>query len=198
VAFPRRLLNPGEVVVVDVHQHWWYLSAPAAALVAALAGGIAALSVSAPEAVDAIVLAVLLVALVWLLARYLKWITISLVVTSRRVVWRRGILRRRTREIPLEHLSDISVAQSLWERTIGAGSLVLESAGRESREVFPCLPHPAGIQNEIYNQMDSRAMAGPGGLSVPEQLEKLDDLRRRGVISDAEFDAEKDRLLDRR
>ena len=34
-------------------------------------------------------------------------------------------------------------------------------------------------------------------LSVPEQLEKLDELRQKGVISQAEFDAKKTQLLDR-
>jgi hypothetical protein len=38
---------------------------------------------------------------------------------------------------------------------------------------------------------------GRGGstLSVAEQLEKLDDLRRRGVIDDAEFESQKRALL---
>ena len=40
-------------------------------------------------------------------------------------------------------------------------------------------------------------MAGRRELSLPEQLEKLDELRQRGVISQAEFDAKKAQLLDR-
>ena len=40
-------------------------------------------------------------------------------------------------------------------------------------------------------------MAGRRELSVPQQLEKLDELRQRGVISQAEFDAKKSQLLDR-
>ena len=34
-------------------------------------------------------------------------------------------------------------------------------------------------------------------LSIPEQIEKLDQLRRQGVLTDAEFDAKKRELLDR-
>jgi hypothetical protein len=34
-------------------------------------------------------------------------------------------------------------------------------------------------------------------LSIPEQIEKLDELRRRGVLSEAEFEASKADLLDR-
>jgi hypothetical protein len=38
-------------------------------------------------------------------------------------------------------------------------------------------------------------MAGRRQLSVPEQIEKLDELRQKGVISQAEFDAKKAQLL---
>ena len=40
-------------------------------------------------------------------------------------------------------------------------------------------------------------MAGRRELSPLEQLEKLDELRQRGVISQAEFEAKKAQLLDR-
>jgi hypothetical protein len=40
--------------------------------------------------------------------------------------------------------------------------------------------------------------AGPtGGLSIPEQIEKLGELRDRGLLTPAEFDAKKTQLLDR-
>jgi len=39
-----------------------------------------------------------------------------------------------------------------------------------------------------------RTSSGP---SVTEQIDQLDDLRRRGVVTQAEFDAKKATLLDR-
>ena len=38
-------------------------------------------------------------------------------------------------------------------------------------------------------------MAGRRQLSMPEQIEKLDELRQKGVLSQAEFDAKKSQLL---
>jgi hypothetical protein len=40
-------------------------------------------------------------------------------------------------------------------------------------------------------------MAGRRELSPLDQLEKLEELRQRGVISQAEFDVKKAKLLDR-
>jgi hypothetical protein len=102
-------------------------------------------------------------------------------------------------------LTDISYHQSLLERLIGAGDVLLESAGREGREVFPDLPRPARIQQAIAAQLDlmrrgapvSAAPAGSGTWSITAQIEQLDALRRRGLISDAEFEAKKTQLLDR-
>jgi hypothetical protein len=37
----------------------------------------------------------------------------------------------------------------------------------------------------------------PPAADVPAQLDKLDDLRKRGVITDAEFNAQKAKLLDK-
>jgi hypothetical protein len=43
---------------------------------------------------------------------------------------------------------------------------------------------------------DRQAVRSPAPLlSLPEQLEKLSDLHRRGVLSDAEFASTKARLL---
>ena len=33
VPFPRKYLNDGEDVVLDLHPHWWYFSKPVATLV---------------------------------------------------------------------------------------------------------------------------------------------------------------------
>jgi hypothetical protein len=77
---------------------------------------------------------------------------------------------------------------------------VIESAGRDSRETFPDLPHPGAIHDEIYKQLDAarRSYQSSGSQpSIPEQIDQLDQLRRRGVISEDEFQEKKSRLLDR-
>jgi predicted Zn-dependent peptidase len=66
------------------------------------------------------------------------------------------------------------------------------------------------VQNEIYRQMEANStrMHGPRAYqapatqpeqsaSIPAQLDQLDDLRKRGVITEAEFAAKKAELLNR-
>jgi len=148
----------------------------------------------------------------WLGLEYLKWNFTHFVVTSDRVIFRSGVLSKRGVEIPLERVSNINFRQSIWERTIGAGDLEIESAGRDGQSVFNDVRHPDAVQQELYKQMELYARKRAGwsqpapaapaesaapAASVPEQLEQLAGLRDRGVISAAEFEAKKAQLLER-
>ena len=136
------------------------------ALIIALAGAIAALVEQVPQWAELALAGLLVVCVLWLAVRYLRWATTSFAVTSERLVLRKGVLRRTGREIRLDSLTDISCSQSLTDRVLRCGDILLESPGRDSQEVFPDLPHPVGIQNEIYrllNQRRGRAGAAASG-----------------------------------
>jgi membrane protein YdbS with pleckstrin-like domain len=197
----RRRLNQGEEVVLDTHPHWWYLAGPVTVVVIVIAGAATGAIEHAPTWAGWLSLAGLALSVGWLLGRYARWRTTRLIVTNRRLVERRGFFGRRGREIPITALSDVSFHQTLFERLIGAGTVVIESAGRDSRESFPDLPHPGRIHDEIYNQLDLARRSYYGGApqppSIPDQIDQLDQLRRRGVISDAEFEQKKSQLLNR-
>jgi uncharacterized membrane protein YdbT with pleckstrin-like domain len=203
--FPRKLLNDGEEVILDLRPHWWYLVRPTAALVVSILVAIVLFSVHGTvgrySRDGAGVLAV--VALLWFAGRYAKWTTTEFVVTTDRLIRRSGIIAKNGREIPLDRLNDISYRQSIFERIIGAGDLMIESAGERGQETIPDMRKPGLVQNEIYHQIeqlkgrDAARYAGPRELSLPEQIEKLDELRQRGVISQDEFDAKKSQLLQR-
>ena len=201
MGFPRKLLNEGEDVVLELRPHWWMFVKPVAAIVA-----LAVLAVVVNMRIDNVILvwvvvAVLVLDLLWLVGRYLRWSTTLFVVTTDRLVLRHGVLSKHGKEIPVERLNDISVNQTLFERVLRAGSLVLESGGERGQEVVPSVSRPFEVQNVIYTQIERAQGRVVGGaareLSVPEQLEKLDELRQRGVITQAEFDAKKAQLLDR-
>jgi uncharacterized membrane protein YdbT with pleckstrin-like domain len=201
--FSGPLLHDGEEVILDVRPHWWYLAGPVAVLAALIVGAVMVAVRSVPSAVDWITIGALVLAVIWLIGRYIRWVSTSLVVTTSRLIRRVGVLARSGREIPLAALTDISYHQRLLQRLIGAGDLLLESAGRQGQEVFPDLPRPARIQLVIATEVDRvRRQPRPSGAapepwSIPTQIEQLDGLRRRGLITDDEFRAKKAELLNR-
>jgi hypothetical protein len=60
----------------------------------------------------------------------------------------------------------------------------------ENRKFDRARPEPAAAPPPV-------TQPASGALSIPEQIERLDELRRRGVISDEEFGQKKTELLDR-
>ena len=158
---------------------------------------------TAHDPVLIVTLILVLVALARFVRRYARWATTNIVLTSDRLLVRAGVLSKSGREIPLERINDISYHQTLFERVIGAGDLVVESAGERGQEPLRKVPNPERVQQEICRQMEEVAArrsgrgSGGEGASLPDQLERLDDLRRRGVLTQAEFDAKKADLLRR-
>ena len=199
--FPRKLLNEGEDIVLDLHPHWWFFVKPVVAVIVTVVAAVA-LRDNDPARIALLVLIVLSV--LWLCAVYARWATTHVVVTTDRLIHRVGVLGKQGKEIPLERVNDIAVNQTFFERLIGSGDVTIESGGERGQQVFSDIPKPFIVQNVIYTEMErakahdaARASGGGRELSVPEQLEKLDELRQRGVISQAEFDAKKTQLLER-
>ncbi len=208
--FPRHLLTDDEELVLDLRPHWWYLAAPGAVLGVGVLFGIASLVRDWYGIVDVAVGLWVLAALVWFGVMYLRWTTTNFVVTSERVISRSGIVAKQGIEIPLDRINTVFFNQSLFERVIGAGDLGIESAGEGGRQTFTDIRRPNLVQNEIYRQVEgletrrlqrmgqaASAGAAPTELSIPEQIEKLDQLRRQGVVTEEEFEAKKRDLLDR-
>ena len=203
VPFPSKLLNDHEEVVIDLRPHWSRLFLPVLAVVVTVVGAVVVNASIDNTAALYVVLVLAAVALVWFVGRYLKWTTTNFVVTTDRLVYRSGVLAKHGKEIPLERVNDISFHQTVFGRVIGCGDLIIESGGERGQQLFSNIPKPSLVQNEIYRQLESNKdrdadrATGHRELSMPEQLEKLDELRQRGVISQAEFDTKKAQLLDR-
>ena len=148
-----------------------------------------------------VAVAALVVSAVWLLSRYLKWITTNFVITSQRVIFRQGLIAKSGIEIPLERVNNVNFSQGIIERLLGAGDLLIESGGEDGQQRFTDIRQPEEVQNLIHAQMEKVAMrrAGYGApaaaVNVADQLERLEGLLHRGSITQAEFDAEKRRLL---
>jgi membrane protein YdbS with pleckstrin-like domain len=207
VAFPTKLLNDGEQVVLDLRPHWIYMAEPTAALVGSILLGLIVKFTIDIGVINILAALLVIVCLGWFGIRYAKWSNTNFVVTTDRVIHRVGVIAKHGIEIPLERINTVFFNQSIFERLLGAGDLGIESAGERGAETFTDVRKPAIVQNEIYRQMEAnsnRMYGGRGGaptqqadLSIPEQIEKLDELRKRGVISEQEFAAKKADLLNR-
>jgi uncharacterized membrane protein YdbT with pleckstrin-like domain len=156
MAFPERLLNEGEDVLIDSHPHWWIFAGVVTRLVLAIAIAIAIVVQFDGKTVNYIGIALIALAVLNLLVVYLRWRTTDFVLTTDRLVTRRGIFSRDSREIPLDRINDLSCHQSLFERVIGAGDLMIESGGERGQEVFSNFGNPFELQNAVHRAIEAR------------------------------------------
>lgn len=207
MGFPPDLLNESEEIVLDLRPHWAKLFFPVVWVVVAIAATAASMFwKEKPVVITFALLALLAGAVVLLLARYVRWTTTNFVVTNERLIHREGVIAKNGIEIPLDRVQTIRFSQTVFERMIGAGDLLIESAGETGQNTFTDIRKPSAVQNIIYREIEAYEnrrvdrMAGSrgpatGGLSVPEQLEKLHHLLQQGAINPAEYEAQKARLL---
>jgi uncharacterized membrane protein YdbT with pleckstrin-like domain len=206
VAFPRRLLIEGEELVLDLRPH------PIALVPAILVTVLIAVAwgLSLPRLPDAghdvlfwtVIVTGIVVFILWPVRDTVRFLTSHFVVTSDRVIHRQGWIAKSSMEIPLEALNDVRFEQGVFERVIGAGDLIIESAGERGRQVFEDIREPEHVQKTIYEQGERNQQrmlhgrsAGASAPSATTELERLADLRARGVLTEEEFQAQKRRIL---
>lgn len=198
--FPKKNLNANETIALDMHPHWWYFAEPAFSLLGAIILSIIVLVKTDNKGVKLVMLALLVITAVWLLMRYLKWLTTNFVITSNRLIFRHGLVGKSGIEIPLERVNNVNFNQSVFERMLGAGDLLIESGGEDGQQRFTDIRHPAQVQNLIHAQMEAhyqrRAsyVQGPS-VDITEQLQRLEGMLQRGTLTQEEFEAQKAKLL---
>ncbi len=200
--YPKKLLNDYETVALDLHPHWWYFAKAVMTVVAAIVLGIVIqvfLDGDDERALTWVAIVSIVVGALWLVARYAKWATTNFVITSDRIIFRSGVVAKSGIEIPLERVNNVLFNQSVFERILGAGDLLIESGGEAGQQRFTDIRRPDRVQNLIHSQMEVNATRqfGGGGSDVATQLEKLEGLLERGTISRDEFEEQKRRLLGR-
>ncbi|HEV2887795.1 MAG TPA: PH domain-containing protein [Jatrophihabitans sp.] len=164
MTYPEKLLNEDEEIVEHLHPHWLTLVPAVLAflVICALSGlGLAFL----PDAQDnhgarqALLLAILVVALVllaWLtLAPVIRWRSTHYVITTRRVLIRRGVFKHVGRDITLGRISDVAYEQSLWDRIFRSGTLHIESAGENGQETLVNIPRANDVQQTLNRLIEA-------------------------------------------
>jgi uncharacterized membrane protein YdbT with pleckstrin-like domain len=216
--FPRKLLVPNEELVLEIRPHWIALVMPAIVTILIVVGYGFAIGYAPDDGTgrSAVVWGATAIALFLLIIfpvrRFIAWATSWFVVTSDRVIHREGWIAKRSMEIPLEAINDVRFHQRVFERMIGAGDLIISSASEFGREVFGDIRNPEEVQKTIYHQgeLNQRRMyqgderprqpvqastTPPAAPSTTGELERLAELRDRGVLTEAEFQVQKKKIL---
>jgi membrane protein YdbS with pleckstrin-like domain len=81
---------------------------------------------------------------------WLKYLGERVHVTNKRTVLRTGLLSKRTTEVLHDHVRNIQVSQSFWNRVFDVGTLGISSAGQDGIEIVAQnIPRPEEVKRTI-------------------------------------------------
>lgn len=213
MGYAEKSLAPGEAVLYRARYHWVFYRSGLLVMFLAVLLGAASLYAgrTAPGAgigqpVGYLALGFAALAVMLLAARSIRARNDQFVVTDRRVLRAVGLLSKEHEQAPIEKIQDITVTQGLLGRILGYGDVSLETASERGTLVFPMIAEPEEFRTAIWGR--PRPDAAPAATSVPApagaapataataaRLEELENLRRKGMVSETEYAGKRREIL---
>lgn len=104
-----------------------------------------------------IAIVLVLAVILWLLVRYLRWMSTVYAVTTSRVIVQSGIFGRDFDEIPVGQVRGVDVHQTVGQRMLGYGTVRVSSEGgtKLGNEDWKGIPRPFEFQRLIEGATQS-------------------------------------------
>lgn len=204
MSWPEDALTDDEEIVLSFRQHWKLLVIPIIWFIGMLIVVFVIYQwIPGGRTVDIILTLIVLGGFAWFVVRpVVSWLVTRYVLTTERLMTRTGLIAQSGIEIPLERITNVNFNQSFFERFLGAGDLLVESAGTTGQSRFANIPRPDQFASVLYNVREKRSLALQSGSSAApvsddaiEKLRRLKQLHEEGVLSDAEYEDKRQKLL---
>jgi uncharacterized membrane protein YdbT with pleckstrin-like domain len=204
--YVRRLLGEHEEILMIAHQHWFMLvSSIILEIVFILAVIIAAIILSVvlqnPALTPIIMIAavvIILLPLITMTRDTLDFTNRMYIVTNRRVIQIAGILNKSVIDSSLEKVNDVKLVQSVAGRMFGYGDVEILTASELGINLFRRIADPVKFKTAMLNAKArlEKVDGQPQGMAdIPGTIERLDQLRKQGALTDEEFQRLKNELL---
>ena len=160
-------LLPGENLILKLHQHWIFvaksLMIPVALLILVVLADVSFLK-SNSSAIQIATIAVVAIALLWLIVVWIRWRSVAYTLTDQRIKIESGVFGRQSKIIPIDRVQDCTTRQSLLGRILGYGRVEVDAAGAQGAEVLDHLPRPGAFRDQVFVQSERRRGAPSGAV----------------------------------
>jgi len=196
-------LKNDEKVILKTNLHWFTMVLPFLILVAGAILGIV---------IGGYGLLIILFAVAFFLYKMVERKNNIWVVTNLRVIDEYGVFSNNSKESPLDKINNVSFQQSFWGKIFGFGNVQIQTAAEIGSTNYSFVEHPGKLKDaithmqeeykdyQIKKQAAELAAAMTAGqqnakMDVAAELEKLFDLKQRGIVTELEFYTRKTKLL---
>jgi uncharacterized membrane protein YdbT with pleckstrin-like domain len=219
MGYVEELLAEEEAVIHRTRRHWVALLRATARALVLLGLGALVAGLFGFERWEGVAIGVWVGAglgalgLLFAVPAWLRWATEVYLVTDRRVIQVEGILHKRALDSSLAKVNDVRLSQSLTGRVLGYGTLEIITASESGINRLDDLPRPMAFKKAMMAAAEaftgratgrreadavSQAVeaARPARRGVGDRLAALDELRRRGLVSEEEYRGKREEILD--
>lgn len=150
--YVERVLQPGEAVRFSGTLHW-IIFLPAFVLLGFAIAGLAAMAI-APRSGQggSVFFVVVVLAFIFgtlhLLAAWIRRQTTEIAVTDRRVIYKTGLISRRTVEMNMDKVESVDVRQGVFGRMLDFGTVLIRGTGA-GLEPLDSIATPISLRNAI-------------------------------------------------
>jgi uncharacterized membrane protein YdbT with pleckstrin-like domain len=220
MSYAESLLAKDERILYEGRQHWLAPLSDARNAVLILLFGLVVVLVEhqilhLSQFIAYAGLAVALVGLVWIGIVYFSWRAEQYIITTRRVLKVEGLLDKKSGDSSLDKINDAVLKQGILARILHYGDLEVLTANEEGIDRYEMLANVVEFKKAMLNAKNTLddGFRGPGATApapataaaaraagsdyVTGTLAKLADLRDKGAITPAEYEAKKAELLGR-
>jgi uncharacterized membrane protein YdbT with pleckstrin-like domain len=210
-AYLNSLLGEREKILLITRQHWFVLLRTILfeliLIIATIAAVTAVYIFWNPLPITMLGYLLVLLPLASLIRDLVYWSNHKYVVTNRRVVQLFGVLHKNVTDSSLEKVNDVKMEQSFWGRVFDFGDIEILTASELGINRFTFIGKPVQFKTVMLNaklHLEEAAMpsfspayAAPANpaMDVPRLISELDELRKTGALSEAEFQEKKAKLL---
>ncbi|HET9015045.1 MAG TPA: PH domain-containing protein [Thermomicrobiaceae bacterium] len=202
MAYIDGMLGDGERILVMERRDPLFLVghlAPLVVIAAAVLGVGAWLMTAQSRLAGALVMALAIVPIAVALWRFLWWQREQYFITNLRIIQVEGIVTKSVFDSSLEKVNDIKLTQSLFGRIFDYGDLEVVTGSEIGVNLLHTLSQPFRFKRAIIDARSRMGIDHDGMLGSTENaarlLAALGDLRDSGMLTDAEYQAKRAKLL---
>jgi len=135
------------------------------------------------------------------------------IVSNLRVIEETGIFTWITMECPLDKINNVSYSQNIWGRLFGFGKVVIQTAAQHGATIYYNVENPQLLketittmqeeyrkmawreQTEAITRTFSNEIKNSSIISVGSEIEKLFELKQKGILTETEYNSLKYKVL---
>jgi len=197
-------LKKDEKVIIETRPHWFTLTGP---FLLMLIGSITGILIGSYGMIAALVF------IGYFIYKIVQRNNNLWAVTNLRVIDEYGVFSNNTKESPLDKINNVSYNQSFLGKIFGYGNVQIQTAAEIGSTTYSDVENPKELkdtithmqeeykQYQIKNQATELASAIIAGqknnkTDIAAELEKLYELKQKGILTDDEYNTRKAKILD--